>query len=64
MIEFSQNVECSFGRIMMDNVRNVEVIVGTWLWSTTLYLHRDSSRYVGLVHFTIRTSLLSSTVLR
>jgi len=26
MIEFSRNVECSFERIMMDNVRNAEVI--------------------------------------
>jgi len=31
MIEFSQNAECSLERIMMDNVRNVEVIVGAWL---------------------------------
>jgi len=40
MIEFSRNVECSLEHIMMDNVRNVEVIVGAWLWSTILYLHR------------------------
>jgi len=40
MIEFSRNVECLLEHIMMDNVRNVEVIVGAWLWSTILYLHR------------------------
>jgi len=38
MIEFSRNSECSFERIMMDNVRNVEVIISASLWSTTLWL--------------------------
>jgi len=35
MIEFSKNVQCSFGRIMMDNIRDVKVIVGACIYVVT-----------------------------
>jgi len=52
MIEFSRNVECSFERIMMDNVRNVEVIHWLALGCEVPHCIYIVTREGTLVHFT------------